>query len=150
MKRLIVFVCFIGFSVTLFSQNICFEVKQIWDNGKYCAFTSLVKFKDAYYCSFREGDSHIFDSSGKAEGKVRILKSTDGENWESVALFGKDKYDLRDPKLSVTPDNRLMVIIGGSIYENKKLTAAKTGSTFRNRSRSISGMRATGRIGSGG
>ena len=25
MKRLIVFVCFIGFSVTLFSQNICFE-----------------------------------------------------------------------------------------------------------------------------
>jgi hypothetical protein len=122
MKRLVSAILFIGFSMTVFSQNVCFEVKQIWSNDKHNAFTSLVKFNDAYYCSFREGDSHIFDSSGKAEGKVRILKSTDGENWESVALFGKDKYDLRDPKLSVTPDNRLMVIIGGSIYENKKLT----------------------------
>lgn len=122
MKRLIFFIFLTCFSLTLFSQNINVEVKQIWANDKYNAFTSLVKFKDAYYCSFREGESHIFDASGKAEGKVRILKSKDGENWESVAVFGKDKYDLRDPKLSVTPDNRLMVIIGGSIYENKELT----------------------------
>lgn len=121
MKRLICFIFLTCFSLTLFSQNINVEVKQIWANDKYNAFTSLVKFKDAYYCSFREGESHVFDASGKAEGKVRILKSKDGENWESVAVFGKDKYDLRDPKLSVTPDNRLMVIIGGSIYEKKEL-----------------------------
>ena len=121
MKRLICFIFLTCFSLTLFSQNINVEVKQIWANDKYNAFTSLVKFKDAYYCSFREGESHIFDASGKAEGKVRILKSKDGENWESGAVFGKDRYDLRDPKLSVTPDNRLMVIIGGSIYEKKEL-----------------------------
>lgn len=122
MKKQILFIFLTIFPFTLFSQNNCVQVKKIWDNGKHNAFTSLIKFKDAYYCSFREGDSHIFDSSGKAEGKVRILKSTDGENWKSVALFGKDNYDLRDPKLSVTPDNRLMVTIGGSIYEEKKLT----------------------------
>jgi len=109
MKKQILFIFLTIFPFTLFSQNNCVQVKKIWDNGKHNAFTSLIKFKDAYYCSFREGDSHIFDSSGKAEGKVRILKSTDGENWKSVALFGKDNYDLRDPKLSVTPDNRLMV-----------------------------------------
>ena len=122
MRKLFHLILFTCLPLTVFSQNYCVEVKQIWDNGKHNAFTSLIKFKDAYYCSFREGDSHIFDASGKAEGKVRIIRSTDGEHWESVALFGKDKYDLRDPKLSVTPDNRLMVTIGGSIYENKKLT----------------------------
>ena len=122
MKKLFYIVFLFCFPLTLLSQTNCVEVKQIWSNGKHNAFTSLIKFRDAYYCSFREGESHIFDSSGKAEGKVRILKSTDGENWESVALFGKDKYDLRDPKLSVTPDNRLMVTIGGSIYEEGKLT----------------------------
>lgn len=122
---------------TLLAQTNCITVNKIWDNGKHSAFTSLIKFKDAYYCSFREGDSHIFDSSGKAEGKVRILKSTDGENWQSVVLLGKDKYDLRDPKLSITPDNKLMVIIGGSIYQERKLTGriphvsySKDGETF--------------------
>ena len=121
MKRLFLFVLTLGISWATQAQDVSFEVKQIWANGKHNAFTSLIKFKDAYYCSFREGDSHVFDSTGKAEGKVRILKSEDGENWESVACFGKKEYDLRDPKLSVTPDNRLMVIIGGSIYKDKKL-----------------------------
>lgn len=104
------------------AQKNSVTVEKIWDNGKHNAFTALIKFKDAYYCSFREGETHIFDASGKASGKVRILKSKDGVNWESVAYFGKDKYDLRDPKLSITPDNKLMVIIGGSVYEGWNLT----------------------------
>ncbi len=122
MKKQILIVLLSICSYTMLSQNYHVQIEKIWDNGKHNAFTSLIKFKDAYYCSFREGESHIFDSQGNAEGKVRVLKSTDGKNWKSVALFGKDKYDLRDPKLSITPDNRLMVIIGGSIYEDRKLT----------------------------
>ncbi len=96
-------------------------VKKIWDNGNHCAFTSIIKFKDKYYCSFREADSHVFDKDGNAEGKVRIIVSSDGENWESVLLMQKATYDLRDPKLSITSDGRLMVIMGGSIYRNKIL-----------------------------
>jgi hypothetical protein len=30
---------------------------------------------------------------------------------------------LRDPKLSVTPDGRLMVVLGGSLYEGEKLVS---------------------------
>ena len=30
--------------------------------------------------------------------------------------------DLPEPKLSVTPDNRLMLLMGGSVYEGTKLT----------------------------
>lgn len=136
-KQVLILFFFICSYPLLLAQINCVTVNKIWDNGKHNAFTSLIKFNGAYYCSFREGDSHIFDSHGKAEGKVRILKSTDGVDWKSIALFGKDKYDLRDPKLSITPDNRLMVTIGGSIYEEKKLTGrvpqvsfSKDGETF--------------------
>lgn len=106
----------------MFAQTHRVEVSKIWDNGSHSAFTSLIHFKGDYYCSFREGESHVFDKKGKAEGKVRIIKSSDGVHWESAALLSKSGYDLRDPKLSITPNGKLMVIIGGSIYEDRKLT----------------------------
>lgn len=93
----------------------------IWDNGTYNAFPSIEKFNGRYFISFREGESHIFNSQGIADGKVRILTSRNGKNWKSVALLSKEGFDLRDPKLSVTADGRLMVIIGGSVYEDKVL-----------------------------
>lgn len=121
MKKQIFILFFTIFSMSLLAQSDCVKLEKIWDNGKHNAFTSLIKFKDAYYCSFREGDSHVFDTLGNAEGKVRIIKSDDGINWKSVGLLNKDGYDLRDPKLSITSDNKLMVIIGGSIYKDKIL-----------------------------
>lgn len=96
------------------------SVKCIWDHG-YSAFPSITRYHDAYYVSFREGAGHVFDENGIAAGKTRILRSTDGEHWESVALLSKEGYDLRDPKLSVTADGRLMVIQGGSVYVDKEL-----------------------------
>ena len=98
---------------------------QIWYNGNHSAFTSIVKFNGEYYVSFREAGSHIFDEDGQARGKIRVLASKDGKDWKSVALIGKEGFDLRDPKLSVTPDGRLMVLIGGSVYVDRKLVARK-------------------------
>jgi len=106
--------------LTASAQDIHISVAKIWDNGMYCAFPSIIKYKNAYYCSFREGEGHVFDKNGKAEGKVRVLKSKDGKKWTSVLLMSKDKYDLRDPKLSITPDGRMMILMGGSIYVDKK------------------------------
>ena len=106
------------------AQQISYSVEKIWGNGTtHCAFSSLIHFNGRYYCSFREGASHIFDKEGKAEGKVRIIASVDGEKWESVAYVGKEGVDLRDPKLSVTPDGKILVTIGGSIYRNRNLEA---------------------------
>lgn len=121
-KLLCLFTLFLSFASTNVSaQPTSYSVKQIWSNGSHCAFTSIERFKGRYYCTFREGATHIFDSNGKAEGKVRILASEDGEKWETVAFIGKEGFDLRDPKLSVTPEGKLMVTIGGSIYRNRKL-----------------------------
>jgi hypothetical protein len=87
-------------------------VTKIWDSAPHSAFTSLVRFNNAFYCCFREATKHV----GGTDGKIRIIKSTDGKQWESVALLEKATIDLRDPMLSITPDNRLMVSIGGSVY----------------------------------
>jgi hypothetical protein len=92
------------------------EVKKIWDEGKHNAFTDLIRFGDRWYCTFREGDAHV-----GGDGKLRVLSSADGEKWEAVALLAEKGIDLRDPKLSVTADGRLMIVAGGSVYEGKKL-----------------------------
>ncbi len=104
------------------AQTDCVKVSKIWDNGMHNAFTSIIKYKGKYYCAFREGFSHIFDNEGNAEGKIRILSSEDGNTWTPTALIAKAKYDLRDSQLSITPDGRLMVLMGGSVYVDRKLT----------------------------
>lgn len=103
-------------------MRVCYTVDKIWDNGMHCAFTSLEHYKGLYVCAFREGVSHVFDNEGKAEGRIRILVSRDGEAWEALEPIGKAGTDMRDPKLSVTPDGRLMVVSGGSVYRDRKLT----------------------------
>ncbi len=54
------------------------------------------------------------------DGKIRLLTSRDGKAWESAALLAEEGIDLRDPKLSVMPDGRLMMTLGGSVYRGGK------------------------------
>lgn len=96
-------------------------VSKIWDQAPYNSFTSLIRFKDAFYCSFREGISHV---SKHNKGRVRILRSEDGNHWKSVASLQTDGLDLRDPKLSVTPELRIMVIMAGAVFD-KNIKAQK-------------------------
>jgi hypothetical protein len=35
---------------------------------------------------------------------------------QRVAFIAEEATDLRDPKLSVTPDDRPMIVAGGSVY----------------------------------
>lgn len=87
------------------------SVKKIWDAGKHNAFTDLIRFQDRWFCTFREADDHV-----GGDGQLRVLTSTDGERWESAALLSEQGIDLRDPKLSITADGRLMIVAGGSVY----------------------------------
>jgi hypothetical protein len=89
---------------------------KIWDQGKHNAFTDLVRWRGKWYCTFREADAHV-----GGDGQLRVLESADGEKWQSAALVTEKGIDLRDPKLSITPDDRLMIVAGGSVYEGTKL-----------------------------
>ncbi|WP_343703774.1 sialidase family protein [Chitinophaga sp.] len=97
------------------------EVEKIWDKAPHNAFTDLLRFNNAFYCAFREGNGHV---SGP-DGKARILRSKDGKQWESVALLEVKDRDVRDPKLSITPDNRIMVLMDVEAHEGKKVISRK-------------------------
>ena len=103
------------------TTQISYSVSKIWDSGKHCAFTSMVKYRGRYYVAFREAESHIFDADGEARGNVCIIVSENGRDWSLAARMAREGYDLRDPKLSVSPDGKLLVSIGGSIYRSKQL-----------------------------
>lgn len=90
--------------------------KRIWDAGKHNAFTDLIRWRDRFWCTFREAEGHV-----GGEGEIRVLVSADGDTWESAALVAETGIDLRDPKFSVTPDDRLMIVAGGSVYQGKTL-----------------------------
>ena len=88
------------------------EGRRIWDRTRVLdrpetrmELTDLIRFRDAWYCGFREGEVHESHPSGRG----RIIRSADGENWETAALFDWDCADVREPKFSVTAEGNLMV-----------------------------------------
>jgi hypothetical protein len=97
-------------------QTHVVTVERIWNRAAHSAFTDIIRFEDDLYCTFREGSGHI---PGR-NGLIRVIRSHDGMNWESVALLDEKHVDLRDPKLSMTSDGRLMVNSGASFYHDTK------------------------------
>jgi hypothetical protein len=106
-------------TVTAQQQAEIVSVNKIWDKAPHNGFTDLVRFKNLFFCCFREADS-AFGSNGK----VRILISSTGGNWVDYAEIAEKNTDLRDPKLEVTPDGkRLYLLCTGIAYEG---TAVKS------------------------
>lgn len=87
------------------------SVNKIWDHAPHNALTDLIRFNDTWFCIFRESDSH---AEGK-DGILRLLSSHDSLEWKTAAVFSQDRVDLRDPKLSITPLGKLMLLAGGTI-----------------------------------
>jgi hypothetical protein len=92
------------------------DVQRIWGLAPHNAFTDLIRFKGRWYCVFREGLAR--DS---ADGVLRILTSADAEHWVSAALISSPRGELREPKLSLTPDGRLMLNAGAGFPHTQSL-----------------------------
>jgi hypothetical protein len=86
------------------------EIRKIWDQAPHNAFTDLVRFRGDWYCAFREGERHV-----SPDGAIRILRSRDGKRWESAARLTLPAADLRDAKLHVTPNGRLVAVAAGAL-----------------------------------
>jgi hypothetical protein len=96
-------------------------VQKIWDKAEHNAFTDLIRYKNLWFCCFREGKGHV-----GGDGTVRILISSTGDNWVDYAEIKEPGVDLRDPKFEVMPDGKqLYVVMGGSIYEGNTLVGRR-------------------------
>lgn len=72
------------------------KVECIWWDGYHNAFTSIVKFKGKYYCTFRHGTEH----SLPGKGEIYVISSENLKNWKLVKKF-PPLQDSRDPKLFI-------------------------------------------------
>jgi hypothetical protein len=121
------FVLLLSFTFNLHAQSgnkpafsgknpVLLDVVKIWDGGEHNAFTDLIRFRNAWYCVFRESSGHQHPN-----GRIRIISSADGVNWKSVKVFADSTLDLRDPKICVTPKGRLMVHYVGVTFDSMKV-----------------------------
>lgn len=85
-------------------QATIVDVSMIWGRAPHNAFTALVKFRDRWYCAFREGQTAV-----SPDGRLRLLTSADATRWLPVAELAAPETDLRYPKFSATPDGRLLL-----------------------------------------
>jgi hypothetical protein len=81
------------------------SVTKIWAVKPHSAFTDLIFFKERLLVIFREANTHFGD-----DGTLRLIESLDqGLTFKTVALFEKKGWDLRDPKLCLTPQGKLQI-----------------------------------------
>jgi hypothetical protein len=91
--------------------RVIWDLSRVPDREKTnLEFPYLIRFKDRWFCSFREGDRHGNDPSGRA----RVITSKDAQDWEMATLIEWEGGDIRDPRMSVTPAGQLM--LNSSIY----------------------------------
>jgi len=74
------------------------EVRKVFDDGRHNAFTDLVRWRGEYYLAFRNATDHI-----SRDGRILLLRSSDGREWEQVATLETEEDD-RDPKFLATPE----------------------------------------------
>lgn len=86
------------------------SVRRIWDRAPHNAFTDLIRFRDRWFCVFREGAAHV-----SPDGRLRVIWSDDGERWRPGPVLIQPGADLRDAKINATPDGRLM-LSGAAAY----------------------------------
>lgn len=85
------------------------KLQMIWDGAPHCAFTDLVRFKNRWFCTFREAKAHAL-----CPGKIRVISSMDGLQWTSVALISQRSVDLRDPKFLVLSPKKILLVTGAT------------------------------------
>lgn len=98
----------------LVEQKI-WDVEQAADRLRL-EFTDLIRFRDHWYCAFREADLH----NSHPTARLRLMYSADAEHWQTVRLFDWADSDLRDPKLCLTAEGQLMLsssLVFGTMQE---------------------------------
>lgn len=95
------------------------KIQRLWQSEKHSGFTDIIRYKHVWYCVFREGSTHM-----SLDGAIIVLTSKDCKEWQEHSRLTWQGGDLRDPKLSITPDN-LLILSAGIRWAIPSSTASK-------------------------
>src|SRR5687768_301303 len=93
------------------------SVERIWDRAPHNAFTDLIRFDDRWVCAFREAPAH---KGGVKDSRIRVLTSADAKTWESCGELADPRGDIRDAKMAILPDGRLMLLTATQLFDQSK------------------------------
>ena len=80
-------------------------LKKIGNKADHNAFVDLCEFNQQLICCYREAENHI-----SADGRICILTLDTKGNVLYTSRIAIPKTDLRDPKISITPDGDILLI----------------------------------------
>lgn len=79
-------------------------------DGMHNLTTDLAEFQGYFYLVFSSSPWHI----GSHKSRIRLLRSRDGREWESVRDWQVPQGDIRDPKLSVIDGKLILYVLKNS------------------------------------
>lgn len=106
MKHSLLF--FLLTSAALFSEPCLETVEVIWEKDEHAAFTDLIATPQGLMATFRAADSH---ERGQ-DGTIRVICQNEKNRWDCCVNLALHGFDLRDPKISYTPEGELMLLCG--------------------------------------
>ena len=84
------------------------QVSNVWiSQNHHLGFTDLIRYNNQWVCAFRRGASHM-----SLDSQLIILVSDDAKIWRLKWQLTWQGGDLRDPKLSITPNHQLLLTAG--------------------------------------
>src|SRR5258708_15917709 len=93
------------------------SIRRIWDGAPNNAFTDLIRFREHWFCVFREAGTHL-----TSDGSIRVLTSEDGTTWNSAARITSADADLRDPKIASSPGGQLVLSAAAAFHNPGTVT----------------------------
>lgn len=102
------------------------SVDRIWDYALIDSTTDLIYFRGYWLCSLEEEE--IFNSFRQSH--IRIIGSADGIRWSSKSVLLTQKLNLSEPRLSLTPDHRLMLVVNGVPAERSEYSVRQSYVSF--------------------
>ncbi len=119
---------FLAGSISVLAGSVqVIEQGTLVKDGFHNAFPSIVEFDGAWYMSHRRATGHR-----RRDGVIPVYKSVDkGRTWQEVALFRKESFDLRDPRLAIV--NKQLVVYAGFTFIEKDKSSRHGVFAFRSR-----------------
>src|SRR5262249_54017584 len=73
------------------------------------------RFNDQWVCAFREASAH---KGGTRDSRIRVIASSDAKTWRSVGELKDPRGDIRDAKLAILPDGRLILLTATQLFDS--------------------------------